>query len=105
MDADEIPPKPEADPSAPKGVPEFWVTALAHVEELENLLEEKDMDALKSLTDIRIVGEEGKKVELCLIPYYRPSPEFLSGLQNRVPICSQCILHRHCSHQGIRVRR
>jgi len=51
---DEKDPKAKSQQDVPKGIPEFWSTAMFHHEALGELITEKDMEALKFLTDVRV---------------------------------------------------
>lgn len=58
----ELPAEPTADElaAAPKGIPEFWLTALKNHLGLSELITERDEEALKFLVDIRIVYPKEK---------------------------------------------
>ncbi|GAA5973798.1 hypothetical protein JCM11641_003163 [Rhodosporidiobolus odoratus] len=53
--------KPSADElaSAPKGIPEFWLTALKNHLGISELITERDEEALKHLVDVRVSYPEG----------------------------------------------
>ncbi|KAG8897360.1 hypothetical protein FRB99_008209 [Tulasnella sp. 403] len=58
----ELPSKLTADPKAedPKGIPEFWLTALRNHLHISNAITERDESALRSLTDIRLAYLQDK---------------------------------------------
>ncbi|CEQ42250.1 SPOSA6832_04055 [Sporobolomyces salmonicolor] len=53
--------------SAPKGIPEFWLTALKNHLGLSELITERDEEALKHLVDIRVAYPEGGKSGFTLV--------------------------------------
>ncbi|GAA5857858.1 hypothetical protein JCM8547_006008 [Rhodosporidiobolus lusitaniae] len=62
-----VKPSDEELSSAPKGIPEFWLTALKNHLGLSELITERDEDALKHLVDIRVAypadGKSGFSLE------------------------------------------
>ncbi|GAA6049709.1 hypothetical protein JCM3770_004421 [Rhodotorula araucariae] len=61
--------KPTADElaEAPKGIPEFWLTALKNHLGLSELITERDEEALKHLVDIRVTYPAGGKSGFTLV--------------------------------------
>jgi len=62
----------------PKGIPQFWVCAMGHMEDVAELLTEEDVDCLEHLTDIQCHDyEDGKGFALefhfCPNPYFSNS--------------------------------
>ena len=56
---------PSVDASDPQGIPQFWVCAMGHEENVAELLTEEDVDCLEYLTDITCVDfDDGKGFEL-----------------------------------------
>ncbi|KAK4335016.1 Nucleosome assembly protein [Rhodotorula toruloides] len=53
--------------AAPKGIPEFWLTALKNHLGLSELITERDEEALKHLVDIRVTYPEGGKSGFTLV--------------------------------------
>lgn len=55
-----VPPTAEELAKSPKGIPEFWVTALSNHLGISELITERDQAALKHLEDIRVSYLDGK---------------------------------------------
>ncbi|KAH9810139.1 hypothetical protein DFH28DRAFT_1132289 [Melampsora americana] len=55
-----VPPTAEELAQFPKGIPEFWVTALSNHLGISDLITERDQAALKHLEDIRVTYLDGK---------------------------------------------
>lgn len=47
---------------AVKGIPEFWLTALKNLSIAADLITEKDEEALKHLTDIKVIHLDNNPV-------------------------------------------
>lgn len=62
-----------------KGVPEFWLTIFKNIEMLQDLVQESDEPALKSLYDIKVTfsdGSEGKPMGFKLHFMFEPNDYF-----------------------------
>lgn len=58
-----------------KGIPQFWVCAMGHMESIGSLLEEEDIDCLEYLQDITCVDDaDGKGFTLKF--WFKPNPYF-----------------------------
>ncbi|KAL5522860.1 hypothetical protein ACEPAG_8878 [Sanghuangporus baumii] len=67
-------PLPEGDAAAP--IPEFWLTALRNHIGISDLITDRDADALKHLTDIRLEYLEGDQLGFKLLFSFSPNEYF-----------------------------
>ncbi|MBW0545969.1 hypothetical protein O181_085684 [Austropuccinia psidii MF-1] len=66
---------------APKGIPEFWVTALSNHPGLSELITERDQAALKYLNDIRVSYLDGKPGFKLTFSFGEGAKEFFENTQ------------------------
>lgn len=64
---------------APKGIPEFWLTALKNHLGLSELITERDEEALKHLVDIRVAYPEGKSGFTLVFEFGEGAEEFFAN--------------------------
>ena len=58
-----------------KGIPQFWVCAMGHMEAVAELITEADVDCLENLTDVKCIdNEDGKSFALEF--HFKPNPYF-----------------------------
>ncbi|GAA6008411.1 NAP domain-containing protein [Rhodotorula paludigena] len=76
-----VKPSPEEVAQAPKGIPEFWLTALKNHLGLSELITERDEEALKHLVDIRVAypAEQGKSGFTLVFEFGEGAKEFFEN--------------------------
>ena len=74
-------PAPTADElaAAPKGIPEFWLTALKNHLGLSDLITERDEEALKYLVDIRLEYPQDKPGFTLIFEFSEPAKAFFAN--------------------------
>ena len=58
-----------------KGIPQFWVCAMGHMEAVAELITEADVDCLENLTDVKCIDDEDG-MGFALEFHFKPNPYF-----------------------------
>jgi len=62
-----------------KGIPEFWLVALKHHPEIDQLIMEEDEEALKHLTDIKVVFPDEEAPDTFMLEFHFSENDFFTN--------------------------